>query len=142
MPRRFDNRLQVTSGAAALGVISDTFYDRVGGSVVLVIRLGGMLGLLVGFVAYGTLAFMLVMHIPFGADAMLVSFFAQTTAEPTPTGSTNVYHVMPDDNQPNKDDAQTKKKAAFRHSQIYDHPEVIAFIGNWIDKNLKTNSGK
>ena len=85
--------------------------------------------LVIGFLAYCTLALMLVMHLPFGSDAMLVSFIVQTIAEPSPPGSGNVYHVMPHDDP-------GRKTAGPRHSEIYEHPRVIEFLGDWIAGKL------
>lgn len=117
-------------GAAGLGIISAEAQVGIRGVAVWVLALGGVVSLVIGFLAYCTLALMFVMHLPFGADAMLVSFIVQTTAEPSPPGPVNVYHVMPRDDP-------TKETAGLRHSEIYEHSRVIEFVGDWIAGKLQ-----
>jgi len=117
-------------GAAGLGIISSEAQVGIRVVAVAVVALGGVVLLVIGFLAYSTLALMFVMHLPFGADAMLASFIVQTTAEPSPPGSANVYHVMPRDDP-------TKKTAGLHHSEIYEHSRVIEFLGEWIAGKLQ-----
>ena len=116
-------------GAVWIGIISSEAQSRIDGVLLALLLPGGFAMLVIGFPAYCTLTLMLMMHLPFGADAMLVSFIVQTTAEPTPPGSVNVYHVTPPEEP-------TKNSAGLRHSEIYEHGRVIDFVGNWIEGKL------
>ena len=65
------------------------------------------------------------------SDAMLISFIVRTTAEPSPAGSVNVYHVMSRD--------QNEKTTGLRHSEICEHSQVIEFVGDWISGKLRAD---
>ena len=116
-------------GAAGLGIISAEAQVGIRGVAVGLLALGGIVSLVIGFLAYCTLALMFVMHLPFGTDAMLVSFIVQTM-KPSPPGSANVYHVIPRE-EPNK------KTAGLRHCEIYEHSRVIELVGDWIAGKLQ-----
>lgn len=118
--------LLASFGATWLGVISEEWKVNIGGLVLIFLYVSGGVGIVIGLLAYATLVLLLLMHLPFAADAMFASFNVQTTAEPTPPGPATVYHVTP------VDDA-----TGSRHSELYKNSRVIDFVGDWIRDRLK-----
>ena len=112
-----------------LAVIPLSHAEMARGIAIVFLGLFGAVALVVGLSAYGILVLMLLMHVPVGLDAMLGSLDIQTTAEPTPPGEATVFHAAPRD-----DDVGVRHR--FRHSAVYEDPEVIRFIASWIRGRL------
>lgn len=79
-----------------------------------------VVGIVLGAAALLGVGLLLLAALPFGLDAMIFSLFAATTAEPSPSGSSNVLQVG------------VTGDSGMVHSQIYDDDSVIDAIVRWM----------
>ena len=116
--------LLIVAGANLLGVIPEEAAMRLEGAgdlMAAALGLFPLVGIVLGAAALlGVGLLLLLAALPFGLDAMIFSLFAATTAEPSPSGSSNVLQVG------------VTGDSGMVHSQIYDDDSVIDAIVRWM----------
>ncbi len=102
----------------------------------VVLALYGLVGLatmVIALATYVVLVLLLLVHAPMGVDAMLGSLNLQTWAEPTPPDEAMVFHVIR-----GQSISSAKRKRQWRHSAIYDDPDVVRVVASWFLDRLRT----
>jgi hypothetical protein len=117
--------------AQQVGLIPPSTSELGRGLLVGTLLVFGVAAMCVGLAAYVALVLMLLMHVPVGLDAMMASLYVYTAAEPTPPGQATVFHVVPRDTSP---------AARLHHSELYDHPEVVACVASWIRTRFEADA--
>lgn len=116
------------AAAAGLGLTTQASVDLVRAIAVTVMAIGlGLPGLVIGISAYLVFGAMVLMHLPFGPDAVLASPFVETTAEPSPPGSVLVQHLSP---------TQDASETWLHHSRIYEMEAAFEFISQWMAERI------